>query len=351
MTDKDLIFLIGAGCSKEANIPTSDEMVTKLEQALKNDDGWHQFNKFYCYLKNTILIGDNISESDTSFNIEKLVNVLSELKKDKKHILYPFFIGWNNILNEFVHNDNNLIDSFINKIIEKLPDWVIPDDEYKNAGYYARFLEFQNQWTYPLRIFSLNYDLCFEENTSSNHTLITGFEEDEIWNDELFIKQESPVHIYLYKLHGSIDWRRQTDKTLKKFSKKPGIGKSEIIFGTDYKVQSIDPYLFYIHELRKYSLECRLIIIIGYSFGDDHINNLIEQSLQHAEINKIPRKIIYVNPGNKENLSNLLKTKLKLRSDKMIEIEETGAKDFLEKKLNKDYIVKFLPEDEDDIFF
>ena len=41
---------------------------------------------------------------------------------------------------------------------------------------------------------------------------------------------------------------------------------AELIFGTDAKLQSVDPFLFNVYELRNYSLPCKMIIVIGYSF-------------------------------------------------------------------------------------
>ena len=46
-------------------------------------------------------------------------------------------------------------------------------------------------------------------------------------------------------------------------------------------MQYIDPYLFYAYELRRYSLEAKIILAIGYSFRDEHINGIITQALRH----------------------------------------------------------------------
>ena len=63
----------------------------------------------------------------------------------------------------------------------------------------------------------------------------------------------------------------------------------------NYKLNSGDPYLFYTHELRKYSLEAstRLIFVVGYSFSDDYINKLLSQALRGD-----PRKrVVNVSPS------------------------------------------------------
>jgi len=44
---KDIIFLLGAGASAEAGIPTSGNMIDKIEDLLKTHDGWKQYLGLY----------------------------------------------------------------------------------------------------------------------------------------------------------------------------------------------------------------------------------------------------------------------------------------------------------------
>ena len=54
-----------------------------------------------------------------------------------------------------------------------------------------------------------------------------------------------------------------------------------LIFGTSYKLQYVDPFLFLAYELRRWSLDAaRLIVCVGYGFNDDHINGILQQSLR-----------------------------------------------------------------------
>src|SRR5690606_32616506 len=52
------------------------------------------------------------------------------------------------------------------------------------------------------------------------------------------------------------------------------------IFGTQYKMQYIDPYLFLFSEFRRRIFESKLIISIDYSFFDEHINGVISDALR-----------------------------------------------------------------------
>ena len=54
----------------------------------------------------------------------------------------------------------------------------------------------------------------------------------------------------------------------------------EIIFGREFKLEAADPYLFFAYKFRDLSLVTRLIVTLGYGFGDGHINKMLTQSLR-----------------------------------------------------------------------
>ena len=57
-------------------------------------------------------------------------------------------------------------------------------------------------------------------------------------------------------------------------------------------MQYIDPHLFYAYEFRKYSLEAKVIVSIGYSFRDPHTNGILQQ----AALSDKNKRIIAVFP-------------------------------------------------------
>ncbi|MBV9645220.1 MAG: SIR2 family protein, partial [Verrucomicrobia bacterium] len=92
-----------------------------------------------------------------------------------------------------------------------------------------------------------------------------------------------PPQIYLYKLHGSINWKRdKQSKELFSVEQTEGIEPEdmEVIFGRDFKLEAADPYLFYAYEFRRFTFVTRLIVSIGYGFGDGHINKILAQALK-----------------------------------------------------------------------
>lgn len=292
--ENEIIVLIGAGCSVDAGIPASKEMIKQLEGLLKTDSAWKDFLDFYNFVKSAILYSDGIKGGFcNNFDIERLVNVLSELEKKEDGTLYPFVGNWNPRLIEIAgYNFQQKSREFKEKILEELKKWVSLAN-YKSAGYYNKLFNFQSDYNYSLRIFSLNYDLCLEKNRLEV-ALERGFDhESRAWSWRSFEpRDEYQPQVFLYKLHGSVDWQRDTEQgnILREVDNEPKI--PDLIFGTNYKMQYIDPYLFYAYELRKYSLESKVILTIGYSFRDEHINGILLQSLKNDKT----RKIIIVSP-------------------------------------------------------
>jgi hypothetical protein len=112
-----------------------------------------------------------------------------------------------------------------------------------------------------------------------------------LFHGNSFENETDEPNILLYKLHGSIDWECQDDKLqLKELD--TTAENPDLIFGTDYKMQYIDPYLFYFYQFRKYTLESKVIVAIGYSFRDEHINGILTQALRTDK----DRKIVIVAP-------------------------------------------------------
>ncbi len=299
--ENDLLILIGAGCSVDAGIPASKNMIEKLEKLLDEDEEWVCYKKLYHLLRSSIHYSDGIQGSfKNNFDIERLVNVLSELEKKEGSILYPFIGSWSPRLLELAGYNFEIIGRFKSSIIKKLSRWVLLSD-YRCANYFKGFFKLQNELDYSLRVFTLNYDLCFEKNIDDDKNLERGFDPgNNRWDWRRFEPNENDQpEIYLYKLHGSIDWERGTNGDIKCSDSVPE--KPDIIFGTMYKMQYIDPYLFYAYEFRKYSLLSKVILTIGYSFRDEHINGIISQALNLDK----DRKLLIVSPNSKEIINNL----------------------------------------------
>jgi hypothetical protein len=336
--DKAVLFLIGAGCSYEAGIPMSSTMIERIESKISDkSSGWSDYRELYFYVKHTIEYGTKLGGILQDFNIESLLVTLHHLSEHRKSILYPFISGYSNDLVEYAGRNFRKISDLIKRIEDELPKWITKSD-YKPADYYAGFASFQKEYNYPVRVFTLNYDLCVEK-LIDNNKLETGFSDGDPWDGTRFTHtsdDELEAPIYLYKLHGSIDWERTKTGLIR--SQQQGI-TPEIVFGTDVKMQAVDPYLFYLYEFRKYALLSKIIVIIGYSFSDTHINDLIKQALEADNT----RKLLVISPYVPENVSERVGLGA---SDECTIIERIGAKEFLSSKLSVEQISSYLPAED-----
>ncbi len=283
--DNGIVILLGAGASKDANIPTSMDMIKDIEKWIfdgKRVDGteWGEFRDLYCCIRSAIYYSDGIHgkfDGKVNYNIEKLVNTLRELEERENHAIYPFVGGWNIKLVEVAGASFTNIKKFREAIVDQLKAWVTISN-YDAADYYKKLFTFQDEYGFPLRVFTLNYDLCVEKHRNSA-VLERGFDENRRWEWRRFEYNENiPVDIYLYKMHGSIDWERDGDSNLTWSDEIAKVAVSDLIFGTNYKLQYVDPYLFFAYEFRRHTLDSQLILTIGYGFGDDHINGIIGQA-------------------------------------------------------------------------
>jgi hypothetical protein len=289
---KDIIFLLGAGASAEAGIPISMAMIDLLESSLKPGKEREQYHGLYQHVKSAIHFAAGLKGhfgGAVPFNIETLINTLYELERNEEHPLYPFIAAWSS---RFVAlagaKDFDVVRRFRKDILVDLKRWMCPEDSSK-ADYYRRLILLQRELNYPLHVFSLNYDLCVENLSSAEFRVETGFANygpSHSWDWERFDMETTnniAPQLVLYKLHGSINWKRKPEtKELFCVAQTESVDadKMEVIFGREFKLEAADPYLFLAYKFRELSLLTKLIVTLGYGFGDAHINKMLTQSLR-----------------------------------------------------------------------
>lgn len=342
--ENDILVLIGAGCSKEAGIPTSIDMAKEIESQVNGDTNWKEYKDLFHFIKSCVLYADGLQgKYEEPLNIERLVNTLNELEKKEEHPIFPFIGSWNSKVVELCGSDFKKIKDFKLKIIEKLKNWVTLND-YSKANYYKCFNTFSKGIQFPLRIFSLNYDLCLEKSVDSGIVLELGFDENRKWQWQRFEKNENiPVNIYFYKMHGSINWGRDNEGFLTYSDEVAQVVSPDLIFGTDYKLQYIDPYLFYAYELRKYSLEANLIITIGYGYHDEHINGIISQALRNKQNTKLIANL-YEETKKESSIRDDIRNRISINDEQLI-LKNMKASDFLKKCLNLNFLNDHIPKE------
>ena len=343
MNSSDVIFLLGAGASRDAGLKTSDEMTLRLEEKLQG--GWKDYARLYNVVKAGILYGGALKgEPRTTVNIEELVNVLTELERCEDHPIYPFIASWNMVLKEEAGGDFLRIQEFRKMIIKALvEDWVKLEDA-RRAEYFGNFKTFQSSLGTNLKIFSLNYDVCVETGCERK-SVFTGFvhENDragEVWNEQAMKSDDLiTAPIRLYKLHGSVDWRKEGEKLVSYDSPKQceDAGNYQLIFGTANKMRSAGPYLFLLSAFRDSAFDAKLIVTVGYSFQDGHINSILTHAFSKGDT-KLLNVSWHANPDNQDAVR---KEKKKVASvlridEKFVDVCLTGAKAFMERELTKE---------------
>ena len=346
----EIVVLLGAGASVDADLPDSRRMIDRIEKLVLESTDWTPYKDLYYYIKSSIFFADGLRGDfgdDVSFNIERLANVLDELPQQDRHALYPFVGAWHPRLREVVGKDFESVHGFRRSIVEILRDDWVALGETEKADYYRGLLHFQREYEYPLRIFSLNYDLCVEK-TCGEENVQRGFS-GRTWDWRMFgDSSEDTPPLLLYKLHGSTDWKRFSDGRVQYLDTPSSIGHDEValIFGTSYKLQYTDPFLFLVYELRRWTLDsARVIVCIGYGFSDEHINGILAQALQQDRKRKL---LVVTGPGDRNAAREWVVGQLRVEPAQIV-VVDYSAKRFLEEHFTMEMLSRLFPG-EDDLF-
>lgn len=191
--------------------------------------------------------------------------------------------------------------------------------------------------THPrAKIFTLNYDTLFEQaGRKRNFTIIDGFsfsfprifsgrnfDHDIVHRSKSRVKEEDNFIrkvFHLYKPHGSVDWAKHADGTVRQAEK---VKSPLMIFPNDNKYEnSYDQPFFemmsrFHQNLRKENV---LLICIGFSFNDKHIVTAIKEALEQNS----SFQIMVVNKGIDESNNLAWLFRLSKSHSNIVLIDET----------------------------
>jgi len=280
---KNIHFLLGAGASAEA-IPSMKEMKEELEKELEGE----------------------LKTQYDSFKEENIEDMLGSMYA-KKHFLEKTEKSTKKI--EDLKEIEELIGHIQDFIYRKIDIDFSSEKEKKVLELYKVFYQkitLRNKELARVNIFTTNNDLFSEKalddlNINYNNGFGGGLE--RVFNPARFrytfsqkidanLEKFEPLEnmVYLYKLHGSISWIEKKDGNslfdIQEITIKGGEGKlldePVLIYPTPLKQgQSLGmPYSDLMREFQtKLSLTNSVLFVIGYSFSDEHLNNIIYQSL------------------------------------------------------------------------
>jgi hypothetical protein len=302
MNDSDRIALLaGAGLSVDAGLPTAVELADRLREclldltqtsegsaaAIDKREQAKQWLALYNFLDGGIRFQEGVlnRNPDARVNIEQIAIAAEELQARMTNPLAAYSAGWHRRLEELERGDAGLLKNFVEFTYSRLQEWLLLGDP-KRVSYLRGLGELIND-DIGLDIFTLNYDLCVEEALSAADLRFSnGFNTEGVWSPTALDKT---AKIRLYKLHGSLDWvddevyglcslqfpRHENAETIQGDELRP-----LLIFGTLHKLSAREPFLTLAYHFSQAVLRTRALAVVGYSFGDDHVNQIIEQGLK-----------------------------------------------------------------------
>jgi len=303
---KNLSFLLGSGCSsfedpkakKEIGVPTMKPLAALLYASLDSKDKE--------ILRDVIKI--DVSLAPYNDNLENFLQVLFsfnfvfEAQKDQAQKIK--------------------VEDLINKTKKFILEYCINEKNAKRLEVIDLYKLFYKKLVYrninlsKVNIFTTNYDLYSEKALDQLSILYSnGFSGniERFFNPatfnyayaeqmELSANKWSVIDnfVYLYKLHGSVNWV-ETEATGKMFSiqelQKPDPQMpASMIYPTPMKQASSfgSPYSDLFREFQKKLMqEKNILVTVGYSFSDEHVNNLIYQALTIPTF----RVVVFQNPN------------------------------------------------------
>ncbi|HRH03894.1 MAG TPA: SIR2 family protein [Bacteroidia bacterium] len=215
-----------------------------------------------------------------------------------------------------------------------------PKDEFPHQVFLEKLLQ-RKQTSPRVKVFTLNYDLLFEyAATEVNAIVIDGFsftlprtfsgrffDYDIVQREGSKLKEEDNFIqrvFHLHKLHGSLNWERDEEDRKVKIKNDP---KTPLmIYPREAKYEDSYEQPFF-EMMARFQRNLRLnndtmLISIGYSFNDKHINAAIEEAL-----NQNPGfRLAIIDPGfDHSTASSSLKAikKVALESERILMVSET----------------------------
>lgn len=292
------IFFFGAGATQEAGCFTSFDMLSDL-QAKYTDGPKKEALDFLisCLSYHSTWKSCKQKNFVHSPNIEELVLLLRRIVDRDSYLPYPITGSWSDKINSLEAREEDLFAKLLMDIEGYLTEWVKgkhPPFDYLNP--ITKFLKDYPDEKFLIDIFTLNYDLIIENHFNSDtETLLDyGFTQGKWVGFDERVEARDSRRIFYYKLHGSLGWCKTEDGSIweKRYAPKEGNPRDLMIFGYGNKFLSINPFLSLIYEFNQKLREKNYIIVIGYSFFDPYINNLLFEAITQPNSDK---KLIIVN--------------------------------------------------------
>lgn len=334
---KNLVIFIGSGCSSGA-IPLMSKTMSDILEKHKNV---YKKVKEFINAKDLDYLTKGLQSCKkwlTDDESKKVDDLLKEIKsrngtiakflngqpneyKDliEEHI-YKSFSDIESLLNwlqsglSFQPNNKNLkevIRTLKSEFLKTIP--ALDDDKYKDNEtintynkFYQSVFKHRTELSNKINIVTTNYDLFNEYSLESNRIVYsTGFENNlyRNFNVNSFkqrvvddtnrykdVWQPTSKEANLLKIHGSINWTSDESGQLIQKDLFKQSDEEIIIYPTMLKHRQTAqaPYSELFREFANVlQVPNTVLIVMGYGFPDEHINNIISQNLKHQDFSLI----------------------------------------------------------------
>lgn len=270
------IFLLGAGASRDANLPTIVKMTEKYYENLPYYLGEDE-------IEAVEILKMVIEKSDTNKDIEELLTLLKNFEDNHyKELIMSKYIE----LRDFDF-------SLTNDIVLKTQKFIRDELEAfssDSTSYLSPLLGLMKE--YPYEIFTLNYDGILDIFCERNKIeYADGF--SPYWNPDAF--NDSDLKIKIYRLHGCLYWFKiPSGKNVKvpiiglDLNKNKYVSSEKLMEMLIYPSRNKDKFTQIYSWLNNKFIEClgkcNLLIVVGYSFRDNDINHIIKEALRSNEL-------------------------------------------------------------------
>jgi hypothetical protein len=331
--------LLGAGASKEAGVPTTFEMTHKLAEAIASRARDERLASALNYVCGALIAYDGAGGSSPfdNLDVERVFAAVQLLAERRTLEVTPFVASWHPAVDAWDRRaapsvaffDKRLGDALLenpgfNRAERLITDLIEAVTATGGAGEvydhlasrmieelrhlvavtskdvaYLKPLVLHGTGTGGLTVATLNYDLAVEGSGEANGIDVTTGVEDWLATGRW---AWPPNGIRLLKLHGSINWVWTHVDEAEGFLPRRTISVTDspaddtrdpvVVFGQRGKLQAAGPILGLLAEFETLLAKSGRLIVIGYSFRDDHVNQVIRRWTAED----IGRTIIVVDP-------------------------------------------------------
>jgi hypothetical protein len=336
------VFLLGAGASAEAGVPTTFEATKHLVEAINTAQGpWRKTAQALNFVCGALVAYDSAAGGSpyAGLDVERVMSAIELLAERETLEVTPFIGAWHPavdewdrpnpppffdndfsraVLGEGIHKPGRLISDLVasvtgrgsgrvyrrlaSEMVQALRSLLV----VKNGDehYLAPLLDAAAE-PGGITIATLNYDLAIEQLASSRAVDVQTGIERWVHNRTWGWKDDG---LRLLKLHGSIDWcwdaagkknGEMPRKTIE-ISEKPHDDHRQpaVLFGQRGKLRAEGPFLSLLAEFERFLADAAELIVVGYSFRDEHIN----ETIRHWTAEDSGRTITIVDPSFPESV-------------------------------------------------